>query len=439
MSGGFISPVALVSASTDELNYSNGVMPVSIQNINLSANQILYTVDGATISGLNPSSGLSVVSTDLKTVGNPAIQLVSNSLFANDNTVSIQSQIDIISQADVLYISSGSYTENLTITNKINCGLVAPLVGNSITEIVGNLTLSGTSEQVRFSNLQFDGALSTIGGVGRHFFERDTFQGSAMVPHVINIGSGMSQFITFENCEFDQYCTVNISATFANVCYFINCNFDGATINLLQASPLQVVFNNCAGFVTFPLTTKCTLVGLNVLTTGVCAVSTNLGSVECETMTKLKYLTVSGGDDGGTGKSLTSDATGLKWVTPHTNVVKFLKHDHGALTAQSALTVDVVPVFTRVTTANDCLFQFYAELYCTISGYQTYALLVDGISVETFQAGMTLPNILTNITYTFKSTLTAGSHTFKVTATATSGTLETNANSCYQYTLSQIV
>ena len=234
-------------------------------SLNTSPNQILFSPSGYDISGLNLSNGLDISGSDLKTVGNPNIQLTAHSLFANENLVSIQSQIDLANQADVVYISAGSYSENISIANKYNIALQSPSIGNTICQVTG-LSILGTSELIRIANLQVFGAESNIQGVGRNYFSRCTFQGSAGTQHIINIGAGVSKYMTFENCEFDQYCTVNISAYLANVIYFINCNFGGATLNLNQSSAVQVIINNCAGHITFP--TNATLIGMNVLTTG---------------------------------------------------------------------------------------------------------------------------------------------------------------------------
>jgi len=210
-------------------------------------------------------TGLAVLSDTLYTVGNPNIQLTAHSLFSNENVVSIQSQINNVNQADVIYISSGSYSENISIANKYNIALQSPFVGNTICQVSG-LSVSGTSELIRIANLQIFGAESNITGVGRNYYSRCTWQGSAETQHIINIGAGVSKYQTFENCEFDQYCTINVSAYLANVIYFINCNFGGAILNLNQGSPQIVIINNCAGLNEFP--TNATLVGMNVLLLG---------------------------------------------------------------------------------------------------------------------------------------------------------------------------
>jgi hypothetical protein len=237
-------------------------------SLNTSPNQILFSPSGYDISGLDLSDGLSKSGSNLKTVGNPNIQLVSNSLFANDNLVSIQSQVDLVTQGDVVYISSGSYTENVTIDNKYNIGLNAPQ--GSITEIIGDLNITGESESIRLNNIQIQGLITNYSGVGRYILNRVNHQGQeGGLTNVVTIKDA-TKYMTFENCEWDQYCTLRVSSSFYSVVYFINCNFGGCPINLQNAvSNQQVIFSNCAGFTAFPSTTKCTFIGMNVLTTGV--------------------------------------------------------------------------------------------------------------------------------------------------------------------------
>jgi len=223
---------------------------------------------GATGMSYTIGTGLNVdLSNNLYTVGNPNIQLTTASKYVNENVNSIQSQIDSATAPDVIYISAGSYNENIVINNKNNIALQAPIVGASTICEVNNLTISGTSETIRIINLQIQGATVNIGGVGAFIFNRLVFQGSVETPQTINIGAGVSKYMTFENCEWNQYCTINVSPFLANVIYFINCNFGGATLNLNQSSAVQVIINNCAGHTALP--TNATLIGMNVLTTGV--------------------------------------------------------------------------------------------------------------------------------------------------------------------------
>jgi len=215
--------------------------------------------------------GLDVVDNTLFTVGNPNIQLTDLSFFVNSiSSQTIKSKIDLSGQGDVIYIGSGSYNElQITMSNNVNIALSGPPTGISATicEIINGFSVSGTSDLIRFSNLQIKGN-STFGGVGRYRFSSCVFSGSIGNINNIIFGQGVSQFITLINCEFDQYCSITIPNTFGNVIYFINCGFNGASITLNNVSPLQVIFNNCSGFVSYPTSTKATFIGLNVLTTG---------------------------------------------------------------------------------------------------------------------------------------------------------------------------
>ena len=245
---------------------------VNINNLDASANQLLYTPDGAGISGLTIDAGLQKDGTTLKTIGNPEIQLVAHSLYVNDNIQSPSSVISEANEGDVIYLSAGSYGETLDIPSKYDIGVQAPQVGNTICQVLGGLTITGTSELVRITNLQIQGSTSTIAGVGRTVLNRCVFNGSNENPQTITIGDGSTKYFTFENCEFDNYTTIVVSDTFASVIYFINCNFEGATITLNNSSALQVIMNNCAGLVSYP--SNATLIGLNVLTSGQSQVNT---------------------------------------------------------------------------------------------------------------------------------------------------------------------
>lgn len=201
--------------------------------------------------------------------------LTSNSIYVNDNIKTIQSAVNEVTQADVIYISSGSYNESVSITNKYNMALTAPSVGavaNTLCEILNGVVIDGTSELVRLNNLQIKGANSQIFGVGRNRVNNCIFTGTAVQTNIIEIGKNCTKFLVFTNCEFDNYCNVTVSNLFTSVVYFINCNFGSCTLTLSQASPLQVIINNCSGFVTFPV--NATYYGMNVLASGVSNLST---------------------------------------------------------------------------------------------------------------------------------------------------------------------
>jgi hypothetical protein len=250
---------------------------VNLNNLNLASNQLVYSSDGVNMSGLNIGDGLQKNIDTLITIGNSNIQLTSNSLYVNDNVQTIQSKIDIASQADVIYVSSGSYGESqITFTDKYNLALVCPDVGNTITEVLNGILIKGTSEMIRIANLQIEGgSASVISGVGRYYFKNCVFQGSLSQTHFIAIGQSTTQYMTFMNCEFDQYCTITIPSTLGAPIYFINCNFGGATIAYNNVNQLLVIMSNCAGLLAYPASNKATLVGLNALTSGASQVSTN--------------------------------------------------------------------------------------------------------------------------------------------------------------------
>jgi hypothetical protein len=254
-------------------------------SLNTSANQLLYSPLGYDISGLNLSDGLSKSGSNLKTVGNPDIQLTSHSLYANESLVSIQSQIDKASQADVIYVSAGSYSENISIDSKTNIALIGPSVGNTICETDG-LQIIGDSTLIRVCNIQVQGSSNTISGLGRYYFKNVTFQGvSVGNQNYITINDfDAGKYATFENCEFDQYCTMIVPITFQGVIFFINCNFGGATISLGQYSNQQIILNNCAGYSSFP--SNATLIGMNVLTNGV--------SLNTTTTTNTQFFLIGG-------------------------------------------------------------------------------------------------------------------------------------------------
>ena len=210
--------------------------------------------------------------------------VLSNSLYVNDNVNSIQSQVDNVTQGDTIYISSGRYVEpSINITNKTNISLINPSCNNgTICELLNGLSVNGTSERVCLSNLQLKGAVNTIKGVGRHMLNNIVFTGTVGQTNTIEFGENSIQFITVLDCQFDQFCNIRVSNQFGSVIYFTNCNFAGATITLLNTNNSQVMINNCSGLIDFPLSNKCTLVGLNTLVSGTIQNNlTELKTVNC--------------------------------------------------------------------------------------------------------------------------------------------------------------
>ena len=307
-------------------NNENGVYlgKVAIDNLNISSDQILYSANGIDIDGLNISTGLQKSTNNLITVGNPNIQLTSNSLYVNDNVTSINAAIDNADQADVIYVSSGSYSEagdRLTFYNKYNMAVLCPATGGTITEVLNGLDVTGTSELIRIANLQIEPHPtnpSVISGTGRYIFRNLNFQGSLSLNHTVEIGFGVSKYITFENCEWDEYCDIFISDQLLAPVYFINCNFGNATITYNNLSQFFVIMSNCAGLAAMPTSTQATLVGVNVLTTGVSSLDTT--NVNIPLAGSLNFATGADISINGQSSSVlvnyvpTADgANGLKW------------------------------------------------------------------------------------------------------------------------------
>jgi hypothetical protein len=244
---------------------------VNVNNYNLESNQIAYSTDGINLSGLDLGDSIIKNGDDLEAC------IFKNSYYVNENISSIKSKIDFCDQADVVYISSGSFGEpQILINNKVNIALTGPQTGiysSTICEVLNGFNVGGTSDLIRFSNLQIKGS-STFAGIGRYKFSGCVFSGSSGNINNIIFGQGCSKFITVNNCEFDEYCNLTIPNTFLSAIYFINCGFNGATINLNNALAAQVIFNNCSGFASYPSTSKATFIGLNVLASGQSQVNT---------------------------------------------------------------------------------------------------------------------------------------------------------------------
>ena len=146
---GFVNSVSQQNVPNSQVNFSNGIIPVSITNL-----------------------------------PEPLPSLQANTLYVNDNVNSIQSAVDEATQADTIIISSGSFGELLSISNKYNIALTnLGSNGGTICEILGGLSLSNTAELIRFSNITFKGSAVAIGGVGRHRFTNCGFIGNTTHYH----------------------------------------------------------------------------------------------------------------------------------------------------------------------------------------------------------------------------------------------------------------
>ncbi len=343
--------------------------------------------------------------------------ITSNALYVNDNVNSIQSAINSAIPSNVINISSGSFGESqIQITDKLNIALTAPAVASTICEILDGFVIDGTSENVRLSNLQIKGANTQIKGVGRHKLNNMIFSGNISQTNLIEIGKNCTKFITVSNCEFDNYCTISVPSSFASTLYFINCNFASATIILSNSSPLQVIFNNCAGFQSFPLPTKALFVGLNVLSTGVSRTDTT--NVNLSTVNNQPYPPIDG-------------------FSSYTN--QFLS---GQQTIKSNTTITLLSS---------------ASLANKLQNYPTIVDCVFNFSISANNANLTIKytNNNTSNIYSYTQGLTSNGHhifpvkflipedafydyNFEIVATISTGTISTGTDDFYSVEFKQI-
>ena len=210
-----------------------------------------------------------------------------NVIYVNDGLNDISNFTETVTPADTIMVSSGSFGgSDIVFTGKNNF-VVTSFAGsfNPLTELVARGITLNNCNDVRWNYFQIEGNVVVNGGSDNIFFGDDIL-GNLTI-------SGTTGYLTFENCEFTSGKTITISNTVASVIYFINCNFQGASFVLNQSSALQVIFTNCAGFNgSFPA--KATYAGVNALVSGVVNITTNLinGAAWNATNTPVPYSTL---------------------------------------------------------------------------------------------------------------------------------------------------
>jgi hypothetical protein len=402
----FVNSVSIQNIPNSQVNFSNGIMPVSITN-------------------LLPS-------------------LQANTLYVNDGENTIQSAVDESTQADTIIISSGSFGESLSITDKYNIALTnLGSNGGTICEILGGLALTNTAENVRFSNITLKGTTVAIGGVGRHRFTNCGFVGTSSTPLNITIGQSTELFMTFLNCEFNEYTNITIHPTFQNVIYFINCNFQGANITCSQSLSLQVIFNNCSNLDNLT-GNNYTKVGLTTAGTDIDLHQTNsylTGSLNFATGSKI-YL---GEDDGGVGNVIQSNGvSGLIWSPAGGyDSTRNVFYENGQQTIKSA---SAITLFSKVNQANiipdlrvllQCIFNFSLS---NASPALTFTLVDDDTSTILQTLTQTTSrnghhNFAINFDFVMPSIYTLS---FSVNVSASAGTVSTDVNDFYSVTMNQL-
>lgn len=477
---------------------------VNLDNLNISPNQVVYSSDGVNLEGLDLGEGLEKVLNEIKTTGNPDIQLTSNSIYVNDNIKSIQTALNEASQADVIYISSGSYGEaKITTTDKYNIALMAPPVGtvaNTITEVLNGFSFSGTSELIRLANLQIKGINNFFDGVGRHKFSNCVFTGQSSQINNIRFGNGSTKFFTVIDCEFDNFCSITIPNTFASVIYFINCGFNGATITLNNASNLQVIFNNCAGFASYPSTLKATFIGLNVLANGQSQVNTydlkttlingsayppsgvsisnqevklipfctstnnsldcdvdlnwnstenflgtGFGKADIAELTHLQYIITQDGADSrvNTNKVLTSDGVGgLKWEDnggAYSTSTRHILSGQQTVKSNSFITLFSLdePIYNKLPDAST-IFDCVFNFSVTSNNTLLQILINDGLNTQSFNQTLS-NNGHHNLAIKFNLPIdNRYDYNFGITASVSVGTISTDVNDYYNIEINQV-
>ena len=175
--------------------------------------------------------------------------LHSNSYYVNDGVNDFQAVLTEIGadQGNVIYASTGSYGgSTLSIEDKVNLGIICPDVGNTICELTGGrgLSITGTSERIRITNLQIEGAVTITGTKGRHIFEGVDFLGGLSINGTTD---STSTFMTFTDCEFSNQ-NITISNITNCTFYFVRCNFTNVrVIPTSVASPFLILLSECSG------------------------------------------------------------------------------------------------------------------------------------------------------------------------------------------------
>lgn len=186
---------------------------------------------------------------DLRLDDVEAHHLHSNSYYVNDGINDFQTILTEIGadQGNVIYASAGSFGgATLDITNKVNLGIICPNAGNTICELAGGrgLSIGGTSERVRITNLQIEGATTITGTKGRHIFQSVQFLGGLTINGVTDTSS---TFMTFTDCEFASQNVLISNITNCTI-YFNRCNLSNLRIIPSNvASPFLIIVSECSG------------------------------------------------------------------------------------------------------------------------------------------------------------------------------------------------
>ena len=170
-------------------------------------------------------------------------QLVSNTLYCNDNKKDIQELVDSTTGYNAILVSPGSYGgDTLNVASKTQLSVICQSGGGiAITELSGSRAMNITGcSRFRLGNLQVEGLTTISGGTGAHYFRGVNFYGG------LTIGNE-SGFIVINECEIEGPLT--IANTFTGVLYILNTNFTGQTVTN-NATTQQVIIGTCTNLPT---------------------------------------------------------------------------------------------------------------------------------------------------------------------------------------------
>ncbi len=160
----------------------------------------------------------------------------------------------------VVNISQGEFAAATPLViDKDGIDLVGVPAMPAATKLLYSTSTASTADRINIRYITFGDDFTAASKRSNYY--HCTFQGNLNIDP-----SSTPGFMAFANCEFEAGQTITVNAAFASSVTFVNCNFNGCSFVLSQSSNLQVIFTNCANFVSFP--TNCTYLGINALASG---------------------------------------------------------------------------------------------------------------------------------------------------------------------------
>ena len=122
-----------------------------------------------------------------------------------------------------------------------------------------NITINGSAERIRMTDLVIEGALTIDDSNGRHTFDNVTFNG------LVTLKGNIDGFLAFEDCTFTG--GLLIDKTYTGHVGFVACDMADKEPEIQSpVRPDQVLFTQCVKFLKFPA--NATLSGENETLTG---------------------------------------------------------------------------------------------------------------------------------------------------------------------------